>query len=503
MSFIGTWTTRALTFVALSTITTFALPSTAAAGDFAVPQDAQMGDGLRHYEPAAAGLTGELEPKSAVCAAGSTITGVDISKWQGNVNWNAVAADGVKFAFVRVSDGLNTFDQKFDKNWAEARAAGLTVGVYQFFRPSQDPIAQANLLLDHMGELQPGDLPPVIDVEDHGGLSSTTVANKVAQWVQHVEAATGVKPIIYTGRFFWQDYVKTSAYADYPLWIAHYTNGCPNLPSQWSDWTFHQYTDSGTWSGVSGPTDSNRFNGDMNALLELTIGGSDPVCGDGVCGNTEDDSSCAADCAEPPSGCDAITSEGAVIDDGDPCYVFNGPAQWWRSVSGQGGDAKWTGTTKTTKTNWAEVGLDFAEAGRYRIEAYVAGSNATSKQAKYKIQHADGLASVTMNQSTKNGWVSLGDFNFDAGTGQNLSLADASGEANSLGRRVYFDSIRVTQLGPQQSNVAPDDEDDGASLPNGIDRGDGEQSCAVTPGARTSPWWCALLLAGLARRRRR
>ncbi|HWB74535.1 MAG TPA: GH25 family lysozyme [Nannocystaceae bacterium] len=500
--FIGTWTKRALTIATFS-FSTICLTSAAQAADFTAPADAQMGDGLRHYEPAAAALAGEVGPKAGVCATGSTLQGVDISKWQGTVNWNSIAGDGATFAFVRVSDGLNTFDQKFDQNWANARAAGLKVGVYQFFRPAQDPIAQANLLLDHMGELQPGDLPPVIDVEDHGGLSATTVANKVTQWVQHVEAATGVKPIIYTGRFFWQDYVKTSAFSSYPLWIAHYTTGCPNLPSQWSNWTFHQYTDSGSWAGVSGNTDTNRFNGDMSKLLELTIGGSDPVCGDGVCGNTEDDSSCAADCAEPPSGCDAITSEGTIIDDGDPCYIFNGPAQWWRNVSGNDGDAKWTGTVKTSTTNSANVAFDFAEAGRYRIEAYVAGPNATSKQAKYKIQHADGQAQVVMNQSTKNGWVSLGDFNFDAGTGQGLSLADATGESNSLGRRVYFDSIKVTNLGPQQAHGPEEDEDDGGAWPTDLERGTDEQSCAVSPGARGSAWWSVLLLAGLARRRRR
>jgi GH25 family lysozyme M1 (1,4-beta-N-acetylmuramidase) len=499
----GNWTTRALLTIAFS-ISTFSLAATAAAADLAVPPDAQMGDGLRHYETAAAGFTAGSHPQAATCAAGTTITGIDISKWQGNVDWDAVAADGVKFAFVRVSDGLNTFDQFFDSNWEEARAAGITTGVYQFFRPSQNAIAQADLMLQHMGELQPGDLPPVIDVEDAGGLSSSQVAAKVKQWIDHVEAETGVRPIIYTGRFFWQDFVKSAAYADYPLWIAHYTNGCPNLPSQWSDWTFHQYTDSGSWDGAAGAIDTNRFNGDMDALHELTIGGgSGPVCGDGVCGGTEDDSSCAADCSEPPSGCDTITSEGAVIDDGDPCYVFNGPAQWWRSITGQGGDAKWTGTTKTTKTNWAEVAFDFEDAGHYRIEAYIAGPQNTSRQAKYKVQHADGLASVTINQSTRNGWSIIGDFNFDAGTGQSMSLADATGESNSLGRHVVFDSVRVTLIGPLQANAAPEDDDDGGSaLPGEIERGGEAQGCSVAPGVRSNPWWCVLLLAGLARRRR-
>ncbi|MBC8073134.1 MAG: hypothetical protein IAG13_32730, partial [Deltaproteobacteria bacterium] len=166
--------------------------------------------------------------------------------------------------------------------------------------------------------------------------------------------------------------------------------------------------------------------------------------------------------------------------------------------------AKWTGTTKTTKTNFADIAFDFAEAGRFRVEAYIAGPHNTTKQAKYKVQHADGLASVTINQSTRNGWSIIGDFNFDAGTGQGMSLADATGESNSLGRHVVFDSVRVTLIGPQQANAAPagDEDDDGANWPGDLERGDAEQGCSVVPGASTSPWWCMLMLAGLARRRR-
>ncbi|MBK6922658.1 MAG: hypothetical protein IPH07_35035 [Deltaproteobacteria bacterium] len=496
------------------TLALVGLPATATAAPAHPDDDRAMGDGLRDYELAAALRAGEVEaagqsspdelateidPSAAsVCASGGTVKGIDISKWQGNVNWTSVANDGVEFAFVRVSHGLNTFDQFFDANWSKARAAGLRVGVYQYFEPGQNAEAQADLLLEHMGPLQPGDLPPVIDVESHGGLSSTAVAAAVTKWVNRVEAATGVKPIIYTGRFFWQDYVKSSAFADYPLWIAHYTNGCPNLPSQWSEWTFHQYTDSGSTAGVNGNTDTNRFNGDLEALLAW--GGNGDSCGDGTCGGSEDSSTCAADC---PS-CGLIAADGGTIDDGDACYVFHGPSQWWRKVQGgQGGDSVWTGTTKTTVTNYAEVLFDFAEAGTYRVEANVPTPNNTSKQAKYKLQHAGGLATVVMNQSTKNGWVSLGTFNFDGGSGGSLTLADATGESNSLGRRVVFDAIRLTRIDEQAAGVDPDAND-------GIGGGDvwgrgveGEQSCAVDPGARFgSPAWALLVLGAWAARRR-
>jgi GH25 family lysozyme M1 (1,4-beta-N-acetylmuramidase) len=194
-----------------------------------------------------------------------------VSHWQGAINWTAVANAGVAFAVVRVSHGVNTIDNYFEANWNGARAAGIPTAVYQYFEPGQNPIAQADILLDMMGPLEPGDLPPVIDVETAGGLAPAEVANSVQAWVEHVEAALGVEPIIYTGRYFWQDNVQSAAFVDHPLWIAHYTTGCPNIPSPWTRWALHQYTDSGTVAGISGPVDRNNFNGDQAALLGLAV----------------------------------------------------------------------------------------------------------------------------------------------------------------------------------------------------------------------------------------
>jgi lysozyme len=140
------------------------------------------------------------EQEATVCGVGPTVKGIDVSYYQGTINWTAVKNDGVKFAFIRVSDGLNTIDNKFATNWSGSRAAGVKHGAYQFFRPSQDPIAQADLLLAKIGsKLEPDDLPPVIDVEASDGQSAATITTKVKKWVAHVKAATGRDPIIYTG----------------------------------------------------------------------------------------------------------------------------------------------------------------------------------------------------------------------------------------------------------------------------------------------------------------
>src|SRR5215831_3258147 len=109
------------------------------------------------------------------CADGVTVKGMDVSYYEASVDWAAAHADGIDFAFIRATDGVQYIDPKFPTYWAGAKAAGVIRGAYQFFRPAEDPIAQADLLLAKTGPYELGDLPPVIDVEVNGGLSQAGV----------------------------------------------------------------------------------------------------------------------------------------------------------------------------------------------------------------------------------------------------------------------------------------------------------------------------------------
>src|SRR5215470_13695408 len=278
--------------------------------------------------------TSERSDDTTVCGSGPTVKGIDVSYYQGTIDWAAVAADGVKYAFIRVSDGTGFQDPKFDTYWASSRANGVLHGAYQFFRPNQDVIAQADLLLSKMGTLQPDDLPPVLDVEAAGGLSASGVAAAVKAWVDHVTAAIGKPPIIYTGFYFWRDSVGAPDMTSSPLWHAQYTTAaCPNIAPPWGDWAFWQYTDSGSVAGISGGVDMDRFNGDMTALMGMTSGGGGgtPVCGDGSCNGGETSDSCPADCR--PCG---VIDDVYEIDDGDACFAAGGPAQYLRNVADAG-----------------------------------------------------------------------------------------------------------------------------------------------------------------------
>ena len=203
----------------------------------------------------ACGAEDELASESfeaRVCAEGPVVEGVDISKWQSNVDWAAMANDGVQFAFIRTNHGIGDLDEKYFYNWAEAKRVGILRGTYQYWLPAEDPIEQANVLLDRMVDFDEYDLPPVLDVEESQGESPEVLVDGIHQWMDHVEAALGVKPIIYTAKYFWQDGVGSpSDFLDYPLWVANYGVECPLIADPWQRWTLWQYSSSGSVSGNS------------------------------------------------------------------------------------------------------------------------------------------------------------------------------------------------------------------------------------------------------------
>jgi lysozyme len=215
---------------------------------------------------------GQVSSAIVICPDGDTQEGIDVSHFQGTIDWNAVAADGVAFAIARASDG-DLKDPEFGTNWQSIKDVGMLRGAYQFFRPGGDPEEQARLFIDEVGVLGPGDLPGMIDVESTDRLLPSEIAANVATWVEMVSEATGRVPIIYTGSYFWNDNVQTDEFADNPLWVAHYTNSCPNVPDAWPAWTIWQYTAIGSVAGIGGNVPRNLFNGSVEQLHDLAGNG--------------------------------------------------------------------------------------------------------------------------------------------------------------------------------------------------------------------------------------
>jgi MYXO-CTERM domain-containing protein len=222
---------------------------------------------------------GTVEEGLTVCAAGSTIKGIDVSHWQGSINWTKVYGAGYRFAIMKASEGTGYTDDTFKTNWAASKKAGLIRGAYHFFRPKYDGVAQAKHFVSVMGNLTTTDLPPVLDLEVQDGVSDATVISRAKAFLETVEKLTGKTPVIYTGYFF-TSLGSPSGFSKYPLWVAHWGVSCPNIPSGgWKKWTFWQNTDKASVSGIGGAVDGDKFNGTLADLKAFAHGPDHKVAG--------------------------------------------------------------------------------------------------------------------------------------------------------------------------------------------------------------------------------
>jgi len=208
----------------------------------------------------------ELVDDDSQAADGGPAEGVDLSHYQQAVKWDQLVKSGVSFAFIKASEGAGLLDASFVKYWEQAKDAGLLRGAYHFFRPRADPQEQAKLFLDQLED--PGELPPVLDVEVTDGVSGPVIVSKVSAWLDAV-AGKLRRPLIYTAPAFWSvlsDVSSITAKAD--LWVAHWGAAAPAPVKGWRDWSFWQYTNKSHLSGIAtaGNMDGNRFRASVREL---------------------------------------------------------------------------------------------------------------------------------------------------------------------------------------------------------------------------------------------
>jgi lysozyme len=210
-------------------------------------------------------------------AAQNFIKGIDVSSYQGIINFTDVANSGVVFAICRVSHGI-TNDTSFSRNWSGFKAAKVIRGAYHYFIPTDDVQAQIDGFVKAVGSLEPGDLPPALDLEDPAAWAGIAQADRlplVLTWLQGVQAALGVQPVIYCGlNFITQVFGgNATALGAYGLWFAHYTStdATPTIPSTWSTWLIWQWSDTTTVPGITGDVDGDRFNGTLADLVNLGV----------------------------------------------------------------------------------------------------------------------------------------------------------------------------------------------------------------------------------------
>ncbi len=197
--------------------------------------------------------------------------GFDVSEYQSVIDWektyNIDESFEMSFVFIRATAGNNKVDKRFKENWKNAKKRNLICGAYHYYRPNENSIEQANNFIKTV-QLKKGDLPPVLDIERLPNTQS--IANLklgLRRWLELVEKHYKVKPIIYTGESYYNDFLKDE-FSDYPFWIANYNFWIKDIKDEWDFW---QFTENGEVEGVKGRLDLNVYNGSVLSLQNKCI----------------------------------------------------------------------------------------------------------------------------------------------------------------------------------------------------------------------------------------
>jgi GH25 family lysozyme M1 (1,4-beta-N-acetylmuramidase) len=269
---------------AASTGLVAAAPALASPGNHAQRGSAYAGSTLRGHDSPAAGKTsntpgaGDAGTSNAPAQRALTNTksrtiGIDVSSYQGNVNWSAQWKSGVRFAYVKATEGTYYTNPYFAQQYNGSYKVGMIRGAYHFGIPSSPAIAQANYFVAHGGKWSADGktLPPALDIEynPYGascyGLSPSAMVTWLKTFANQVHKKAGRYPVIYTTTDWWRTCTGNSsalAKTD-PIWIANWSNSAGTLPAGWKTWKFWQYSNGG------GVLDRDVFHGGLAALKKF------------------------------------------------------------------------------------------------------------------------------------------------------------------------------------------------------------------------------------------
>ena len=190
------------------------------------------------------------------------VRGVDVSHYQGNIDWNQLQEQGIMFAYIKATEGSSYTDSAFQTNWRNVKETKLRAGAYHFFSFESSGLKQAEHFI-HTVSAVDGMLPSVLDVEPYGEYKTIKGDEKavceIGDWLRTVEAEYGLRPVIYTTEAFYMDCIG-DAFPDYDIWI----RSVYKSPSKAVHWTFWQYSSRVRLKGYDGEErfiDMNTFHG--------------------------------------------------------------------------------------------------------------------------------------------------------------------------------------------------------------------------------------------------
>lgn len=199
------------------------------------------------------------------------VIGFDVSQFQGKINWKEIdsveSLFPLQFVFIRATAGNNKVDSRFKENWKSAKKHHFIRGAYHYYRPNENSLEQAENFIKTV-QLQKGDFPPVLDIEQlpkSQSVDSLKVGLK--RWLKKVSAHYKVKPIIYTGEKYYEDFLKEE-FSEYTFWVANYNFWVENIKD---DWLFWQFTEKAAVDGIDEKVDLNIYNGTPKMLDYMTI----------------------------------------------------------------------------------------------------------------------------------------------------------------------------------------------------------------------------------------
>ncbi len=229
--------------------------------------------GVYHFFVSPTGFRWRAFYGDAKYPEGYEIHGIDISHYQGTIDWDKLRGgmiEGcpVRFVVIKATEGKTKIDSKFKTNFYNAKENGYIRGAYHFWSTKSSAREQAQFFLETV-RLESGDLPPVLDIERKPeGQSVEDFQVDVLTWLHAVEDRYHVKPIIYTYYKFRDMYLSAPVFDDYPYWIAHYYVDKVEYKGEWKFW---QHTDAGRLPGIKGRVDFNIYNGSFYDLQKLCI----------------------------------------------------------------------------------------------------------------------------------------------------------------------------------------------------------------------------------------
>lgn len=203
-------------------------------------------------------------PSFAFSPSGDTIyEGIDVSSWQGEIDFSQVKASGIEVVYIKSSEGFRSVDSYFEQNYANAKNAGLKVGFYHYVtaRSVEDAVRQANFFVSTISGKNP-DCKLAMDFESFGSLGREEINQIALTFMQTVKNVSGKDVIIYSDEYNANSTFESNL-ATYPLWVAQYEVSKPTVREHWSNWAGWQYTDRGEVPGISSYVDRDKFTNEV------------------------------------------------------------------------------------------------------------------------------------------------------------------------------------------------------------------------------------------------